>query len=144
MELNRKYDLHQRMRDLGAEDPSAWADSELTEDLAQEARWLVIRQVRGSIDELVDNLRSIGEVAALLDSGAEETFVRAAVKAVSREVAFSTSAVIDEGYDPNAPDDAPGWVLMETRSDESGEPALTGREVGGIHEEPWPEDSADD
>jgi hypothetical protein len=122
MGLSWNYDLHQRMRDLGAEDPSGWADSELTEDIAQEARWLVIRQIRAGIDLLVENPRSIAEVAMLLDSGADETLVRAAVKAISREVAFSTSAVIDEGCDPDAPEDAPGWLLMETRGDQSGEP----------------------
>lgn len=132
------------MRELGAEDPSAWADSELTEDIAQEARWLVIRQVRAGIDRLIDDPRSIAEVAGLLDSGADEALVQAAVKAISREVAFSTSAVIDEGYDPDAPEDAPGWRLMETRADESGDQNLTGRDVGGIHEEPWPDDPVAD
>ena len=40
-------------------------------------------------------------------------------------------SVLDEGHDPEAPGDAPGWQLMETgaASDE-----LTGRDVGGLHE----------
>lgn len=38
--------------------------------------------------------------------------------------------IIDEGYDPDAPDDAPGWALKETDSDEN----PTGRDVGGLHE----------
>ncbi len=38
--------------------------------------------------------------------------------------------IIDEGYDPDAPDDAPGWTLMETDSGDN----ATGRRVGGLHE----------
>lgn len=38
---------------------------------------------------------------------------------------------MDEGYDVDAPDDAPGWVLLETEDPESD---VTGRDVGGLHE----------
>ena len=39
--------------------------------------------------------------------------------------------VIDEGYDPDAPHDSPGWALIETSSDSE---AITGRAVGSLHE----------
>jgi hypothetical protein len=39
---------------------------------------------------------------------------------------------VDEGYDPDAPEDAPGWRLMETTA-ASGQ--LTGSDVGGLHED---------
>jgi hypothetical protein len=38
--------------------------------------------------------------------------------------------IIDEGYDPDAPDSAPGWTLVETGSDGN----ATGRQVVGLHE----------
>ena len=39
--------------------------------------------------------------------------------------------VIDEGYDPDAPHDSPGWALSETSADSE---TITGRAVGGLHE----------
>lgn len=45
----------------------------------------------------------------------------------------SIIGVIDGGFDPRAPGDAPGWTLMETCYDGSAV-ALTGRDVGGLHE----------
>ena len=39
--------------------------------------------------------------------------------------------VIDEGYDPDAPHDSPGWALTETSADSE---TITGRAVGGLHE----------
>jgi len=46
-------------------------------------------------------------------------------------VAGDVIMVIDEGYDPDAPDDAPSWGLAET----DGEGNPTGRGVGGLHED---------
>lgn len=37
--------LTQRMADLGAPDPGQWASSELAEDIAQQARFLVLRSL---------------------------------------------------------------------------------------------------
>jgi hypothetical protein len=52
------------------------------------------------------------------------------VRAIAYEAVFAVLNSIDEGYDPDAPDDCPGWSLMETGSDQ----ALTGRSIGGLHE----------
>lgn len=41
-------------------------------------------------------------------------------------------SVLDEGYDPQAPADAPGWQLMETGAASK---QLTGRDVRGLHED---------
>jgi hypothetical protein len=46
------------------------------------------------------------------------------------ETAFAEVTVMDEGYDPDAPDDAPNWFVGET--DSEGNP--TGRVVDGLHE----------
>ena len=55
----------------------------------------------------------------------------AATRLIASETAFGTLNHIDEGYDPAAGDDAPGWVLMET--DTTG--SLTERAVGGLHQD---------
>jgi len=48
------------------------------------------------------------------------------------EAVFAVLSILDEGYDPDAADDAPGWRLMETESQSD---QLTGRDVGGLHED---------
>ena len=50
---------------------------------------------------------------------------------VAYETAFGVLDLIDTGYDPDAPFDGPGWSLMEVNAD--GE--LSGRRVGGLHED---------
>lgn len=134
MEIERGYDLAERMRQLGAEDPEGWASSKLKEDIAQEARWLVIRQVREAITWTGENLGQIPEVAALLEAGVDAQLVLAAVREVAREAAFTVLDVIDSNEDPDAPEDSPGWMLFEGRLDRGGEPCLTGRDVGALHE----------
>ncbi|GAA1929666.1 hypothetical protein GCM10009775_22150 [Microbacterium aoyamense] len=134
MSVERAYDLAERMRQLGAEDPEEWAESELTEDIAQEARWLVIRRVREAVTWTNDNVRNLPEVAQLLDAGTDARLVLGAMREVAREAAFAVLDVIDEGADPDAPEDAPGWVVMETRFGDDGEVTFSGRDVGGLHE----------
>lgn len=123
------------MRELGVEDPDGWASSELDEDIAHEARWLVIRQVRQAVTWTEDRLTAVPEVAALVDAGADRELVLAAVREAAREAAFSAMEIIDAGEDPDAPEDSPRWVLLEIRSDSDGEDFLTGRDVGGLHED---------
>ncbi|AZC12869.1 hypothetical protein [Microbacterium sp. ABRD28] len=134
MEIQRGYDLVERMRQLGAEDPEEWASSELEEDIAQEARWLAIRQIREAITWTPEGIRRIPEVTSLLEAGADEQLILAAVREVAREAAFTVLNVIDSTGDPDAPEDSPGWMLLEARVDPEGEPYLTGRDVGALHE----------
>jgi hypothetical protein len=122
------------MRHLGAEDPEAWAASELTEDIAQEARWLVIRQIREAITWTPEDLRRMPQVAALVDAGVDPEIVLAAVREVAREAAFRVLDVIDSTEDPDAPEDSPGWMLFEGRLDANGDPYVTGRDVSELHE----------
>ena len=135
MNIERKYELSERMRELGAENPEGWSASELAENIAHEARWLVIRQVREAVTWTEERLTAVPEVAALVDAGADRELVLAAVREVAREAAFSAVEIIDAGEDPHAPDDSPRWVLLEIRSDADGEDFLTGRDVGGLHED---------
>ena len=75
-------------------------------------------------------VRRVPGLARLVDQGADPDLVAAAVRVVVMEAVGDVIMVIDEGYDLDAPDDAPGWVLAET----DGAGNLTGREVGGLHE----------
>ena len=45
---------------------------------------------------------------------------------------FAVLSILDEGYDPDAPEDAPGWRLLEGEAESD---QLTGRDVGGLHED---------
>jgi hypothetical protein len=49
---------------------------------------------------------------------------------VAYETAFGVLNRVDEGYDPEAAEGAPGWALIETDAD--GNP--TDRHVRGLHE----------
>ncbi len=126
-------DLARRMADLGAPDPDSWAESEITENIAQQARYIFLRSIWPEIidpysDESV--VRQIPAAARLLDAGASMAHLSTALRAVAYETAFGVVERVDEGRDPEAPDDAPGWLLMETDA----EPKLTGRDIGGLHE----------
>jgi hypothetical protein len=64
-------------------------------------------------------------------SGASDAQLAQFAKLIARSTLFSALCVIDEGLEPFGPGQrAPGWSLRETNADG----ALTGREVGGLHE----------
>lgn len=125
--------LTRRMAELGARDPDIWARSEITRGTPQQARYLVLRLIWAKAltrwrDE--DVLRRDPALAQLLEQGADQELLTAAVRRVVFDAVGDVIMAIDEGCDLDAPDDAPGWTLMETDSDER----ATGRIVGGLHE----------
>jgi hypothetical protein len=131
--------LTQRMAELGAPDPGSWASSEITEGIAQQARYLALRRIWSTtIEPWRDQQtpRRYSSLTRLLDNGTDPDLLATAIRQVVLETVFSVISVIDDGYDPTAPGDAPGWALMETRDDEDDESAmtLTGRDVGCLHE----------
>lgn len=135
----RSYDLTDRMRELGAPDPESWAGSELTEDIAQEARWLLVRAIwKGAIDAIRPGssmFRSTPSIQRLLDDGADPDELAMALRSAAHYAVFSTVVEIDSASAMDAPPDSPGWRLMETRfNDELGDYGLTGRDLGGLHE----------
>lgn len=124
------------MAELGAPDPGSWASSEITEGIAQQARYLVLRRIWAiAITPWRDQqtLLLYPSLARLLDNGTDPGLLAKAIRQVVLEAAGSVICVIDEGFDHTAPGDAPGWALMETHNDGSAM-ALTGRDVGGLHE----------
>ncbi|TCC65376.1 hypothetical protein E0H73_00010 [Kribbella pittospori] len=133
--VTRKYDLVARMRELGADDPEGWAESELREDSPQEARWLVLRGIWRDIDGwTVDTIAAVPAAQRAVAAGADPADVAQAMRSAAYEAAYGVLSRVDEGYDPEAPTDAPGWSLVEIRFDESDEGTPSGRVVGGLHE----------
>jgi hypothetical protein len=131
----RQYDLVQRMRELGADDPESWARSELSEDIPQEARWLLLRQLwTKCIDEWTpESITRIPAAQRAVAAGANPQDVAQAMRAAAYSAVHGVLYAID-GPDLSAPEDAPSWVLMEVRRDDDYEEIQTGRHVGGLHE----------
>jgi hypothetical protein len=127
--------LTARMEQRGADDPAGWARSEITENIAQQARYLFLRRLW---PEAIDGWRDRAVLSrqsatrCVLEQGAHPADLSRAMRLAAYEAVFTVLSILDEGYDPDAPEDAPGWRLMETGplSDE-----LTGRDVGGLHED---------
>lgn len=131
----RLSELTARMEQLGVDDPAGWARSEITENIAQQARYLFLRHLW---PEAIDGWRDpavlsrVSATARMLEQGANPDDLSRAMRLAAYEAVFTVLSILDEGFDPDAPEGAPGWRLMET-----GPPSdqLTGRDVGGLHED---------
>lgn len=75
-------------------------------------------------------LRRNETLAQPLDRGTDQELLAESLRGVIFDAVSNVIMTIDEGYDPDAPDNAPGWTLVETDSDGN----ATGRQVGGLHE----------
>ncbi|WP_433652063.1 hypothetical protein ACQP2C_06200 [Micromonospora zamorensis] len=125
--------LAERFKELGALDPESWARSEISENIPQLARFMVLRALlREAISPWMD-ATALGDVAAaqrLIDAGADPHDVLLVARAGAYEAVAAAVLVLDGGGDPKAGEDDPGWHLVET----DGECNPTGREIGGLHE----------
>jgi hypothetical protein len=135
MAIERTYDLVERMRSLGATDPEGWAQSELSEDIAQEAAWLLVRAIwTRCINGLTpDNVHRYAPAHRAIEAGASVEDVIQAMRGYAYEAAFGLLYLLDEG-DPQAPDDAPGWILDEVRYDGERNAHRTGRALNSVYE----------
>lgn len=125
--------LRDRLAALGAEDAESWARSEVSEGIPQQVRFLILRRLwHDAIDAWAasDALDRLPAAKRLLDAGADRSNLVRVARAAAYEAVLDAVVAIDEGYDPEAPEDCPGWQLMETDPDCN----PTGREVGGLHE----------
>jgi hypothetical protein len=148
----RADSLLRLMTDLGAPDAEAWVKSEIQENLAQVATFLVLHTLWvGLIDGQSRDTSWITGWAAraeirprepfsdagqaigrMLEAGVALEDLATFARGVAYEAVFGTLQVIDEGHDPDLQDPehvAPGWVLVETDND--GE--STDRPIG-LHE----------
>ncbi|GAA2193736.1 hypothetical protein GCM10009848_54930 [Micromonospora lupini] len=125
--------LAERFEELGAQDPEGWARSEISENIPQLARFMVLRALwREAISPWMD-ASALSDVAAaqrLIEAGADPHDVLLVARAGAYEAVFAAVCILDEGGDPNARESDPGWHLIETDA----ECNPTGREIGGLHE----------
>jgi hypothetical protein len=124
-------ELVEQFRALGAEDPESWARSQISENIPQLARFLVLDRVRRECFEkwyARDALNSAARydndfedlLGQLREHGVRDDTIAALAHAVARQTAMDVVYIIDEGHDPNAPRHTPSWSLQET--DAKGEP----------------------
>ncbi|MFG1960060.1 hypothetical protein [Nonomuraea sp. NPDC049028] len=119
---------------LGADNPERRAVSEITENIPQLARFLALRSVW---PELIGvwvapgSLETIPAANRLLSNGAYRDDLAQLVRSTTYDAIFGLLyRLTTHGRDDEAPDDSPGWRLMETTA--TGE--LTGRAVQSLHE----------
>jgi hypothetical protein len=130
------------LKEMGAKDAESWARSEISENIAQTARFNVLNRlnrecvIHWSEPRIFDRYAQYDDkwretLAALLSEGVSEELLVQFAKFVARSTLFAALCTLDEGVEPFGPGQrAPGWSLRETDSDG----ALTGRDVGGLHE----------
>ena len=144
-------DLVAQFRAAGCDDPEGWARSEVSENFAQFARFLVLqslwwgqidswqrdqdRWISRTIDDAKRDPKGFFSDAGIALAHMKERGVLASdIAALARMVAYSTVFGtlnrIDEGQPLRIPPGSPGWCLMEVDAD--GRP--TDRQVGGLHE----------
>jgi hypothetical protein len=141
-----------RMKELGAEEPEAWVESEITEDIAQTARFLILRRLWNDLDDWCKDSstwveREISEaeknpansfseagraLKRMLEAGVSLEDVGKVAQMVAYEATFNVLNLIDGCGDPDDEgEDLPGWMLIETNA----EGEMTGRAVVGLHED---------
>lgn len=166
----RAEQLAETFRALGAEEPEAWALSEVEDGIPQLARFILLRRLwRGAEewkqaptdwfvdrdpepaeDEEDEDEASVSEAVAVDDEDAEPAFfavqqavrrilaagadpedLKEVARAVFLHAVFDAVQTVDEGYDPQAGDGMPGWLLTEV----GGDLVLTGRTLDKLHED---------
>ena len=138
------------LRALNADDPESWAQSEISEDIPQLARFLALRRIwpeyinswiRDPGRWVTQSVNGAGKnpqgdfadagaaLGRMMERGVSPADIASVARMVAYETAFAVLNHIDEGYDPGAPEDGPGWLLVETGADGR----TTGRHIRGLH-----------
>jgi hypothetical protein len=144
---SRALALRDRFAELGANDPEGWARSEVAEDFAQFARYILLKGVSTRVLARFDQPRWIDQallyspslreaVEQIRAADVPDNAIAAVAAYIAQDVAFSILNYLDDGYNADIDDeDLPGWRVMEVVEDpETGASYLTGRDVGGLHE----------
>jgi hypothetical protein len=125
--------LAARFEELGAPDSEVWVRSEISENIPQLARFMILRSLwREAISPWMDvgALNDLAAARRLIDAGADPHDVLLVARAGAYDAVAAAVGVLDEGGDPDAGENAPGWHLVETDA----ECNPTGRDIGGLHE----------
>ena len=146
----RAVGLIKLMKRAGAPDPEVWVRSEITEDIPQGSRFLILRRLwEQTIDPWREDLSWINARIREAEAEPGEVFCDAGqalkrvtacgidprdlgtvARMVAYEAIFDLLSIIDEGYDPEIGKNAPGWALMELDAEQE----ITGRDLGSLHE----------
>ncbi|OWT77016.1 MULTISPECIES: hypothetical protein [unclassified Achromobacter] len=131
----RRAALAAAMEAAGCTDPKSWVDSELSEDIPQFARFLLLQEVHRAADAV-----EVTVSEALFDRPDLEVTLKTLRSIVAPDAlnelllaygkALGNTFVMALDHGPQD-DDVPRWQLMET--DAEGKP--TGRLVQGLHED---------
>ena len=134
---DRHAQLTTAMLGAGCIAPKDWVHSELSENIPQFARFLLLRDVHRAADAvdtvLADTVGEQPHLQATLDALREavgEDALHTLLQAYGKALGNALVMVLDEGP-ADASAEQPGWALMETDAD--GVP--TGRWVQGLHED---------
>jgi hypothetical protein len=129
--------MAERLSRWGADNAESWARSELSESIAQTARYMFLHalwdNLEGTLDATVAELRA----TVPLDDAAT-TRVEQILASSLYSFGFNVTYLLDSADGMRSDDgtpayvdtDGPRWRLMETAPDGS----LSGRDVGGLHE----------
>ncbi len=142
-----KDELTSIFRDLGADDPESWADSEVSEGIPQLARFMFLkgawqRIVPDDDTQWIDNVLqnvppesndpyagAAHAMRKMIDAGISKTVIAQLVRATQAEFLFDLCYMLDDPSSVDGNDDYVDWSFVELDSD--GNP---GREIGGLHE----------
>ena len=167
----RAEGLAETFRRLGAEEPEAWALSEVEDGIPQLARFVFLRRLWRGAEEWKlpptdwfvdrdpgppddedgeDEVESSAEAVSVDEADAEPAFfavqqavrrilatgadpedLKEVARAVFLHAVFDAVQAVDEGYDPEAGEGLPGWLLTEV----GGDLVLTGRMLDKLHED---------
>jgi hypothetical protein len=130
-------ELRDRFEDLGAEDAEGWAPSEISENIPQLARFLILRAIRRqAVDSWAraDALTTIPAAERLLAAVADPGDLIELVRTALHDTAFAVVECLDEGRDLESSEALPGWSLVEV----GGVHAGLGRGIEGLHEDLHP------
>jgi hypothetical protein len=151
-EKRRTERLLEQFKGYDADEPEEWTRSEIEENIAQLARFLFLRRVlKGHVNQWQESpelwinacqgkpehnlyapFPDVGPaLTKMLGAGISPGEIGAVARMVAYATAWDIVHQIDSGRDPEAEDNTPGWVLMETTPERE----QTGRDIGGLHED---------
>ncbi|WP_137189601.1 hypothetical protein [Stenotrophomonas rhizophila] len=132
----RRAQLTAAMQAAGCTAPRDWVSSELSENIAQFARFRVLHDVHVLADDVehvlsdaLDDQPDLQDTLQTLRAAVDPAALHALLRAYAKALGNAFVMVLDEGGmcdDPRMP----GWQLMETGPD-----GPTGRLVQGLHED---------
>jgi len=143
----RVADLTELLTRLGATDPSAWARSEVEEDIPQLARFLFLRQawthvVADGDTTWIDAWRELASqsphapcagigpaMERLLAAGARPEDIATVVRVMQYSTLFGLCYLLDDPGDVEPEVSEVAWALVEV--DDEG---TVGRHIGALHE----------